>query len=109
MKMRKKEATWKKRIITGRMNETPLSEVYGENWIENAIKDSLGRDMSSWRIFVPVIDYSKCKKCWMCFDYCPEGVINKSDEGPIINKNLCKGCGVCANECPFKAIEMKRE
>lgn len=109
LKLSENEPIWKKKVITGRMNQIPLSELYGENWVENAVNESLKRDMSSWRVFIPTIDYSKCKKCWMCFDYCPEGVISKSDEGPIINRTLCKGCGICATECPFKAIEMERE
>ena len=63
----------------------------------------------SWRVFKPVIDPDTCKKCWTCVDYCPEGVIMKTDDGPKIDYQLCKGCGVCANECPFKAITMERE
>ena len=107
--MVKKENTWETKTITGRMNSVPLSEIYGENWEEKAVKDSLSRNMASWRVFMPIIDCSKCTKCWLCCDYCPEGVIHKTEEGPIINKKLCKGCGICSNECPFGAISMVRE
>ena len=107
--MIKKEKTWKNKIITGRNNFVHLSEVYGENWVEDAVKDSISRNMASWRVFMPVVDYSKCTKCWFCFNYCPEGVIHKTEDGPSINKTICKGCGVCSTECPFGAISMVRE
>jgi 2-oxoacid:acceptor oxidoreductase delta subunit (pyruvate/2-ketoisovalerate family) len=64
---------------------------------------------STWRVFKPTIDLDTCTKCWTCVDYCPEGVIEKTDEGPKILYDLCKGCGVCANECPSEAITMERE
>jgi len=64
---------------------------------------------ASWRVMKPVIDYGKCVKCWLCVQYCPEGVISKSGEGPVIDYRFCKGCGVCANECPRGAIRMVRE
>ena len=107
--MVKKEITWKKTVITGRGNAARLSEVYGKNWREDAAKDSLSRNVASWRVFFPILDKEKCEKCWLCFDYCPEGVIQKTDSGPLIRKNLCKGCGICATECPFKALTMERE
>jgi len=62
-----------------------------------------------WREFRPVINLERCRKCWICFTYCPEGTIYKSPEGPKIDYAFCKGCGICANECPVKAIEMVRE
>jgi len=63
----------------------------------------------AWRVFKPVFDQSTCKMCWACYDYCPEGVISKSDSGPVVDLETCKGCGVCATECRFKAIKMERE
>jgi len=107
--MVKKEQTWKTTTITGRMNEVPLSEVYGEDWERNAVKDSLSKNMASWRVFIPILDITKCKKCWFCSDYCPEGVILKTEKGPKINLKICKGCGICSTECPFEAIIMERE
>ncbi len=58
----------------------------------------------SWRTFKPVIDYSKCINCYLCWLYCPFSVISKSEEGVVIDYEYCKGCGVCANVCPVKAI-----
>jgi len=65
--------------------------------------------VAHWRDFRPVVNLEKCRKCWLCVVYCPEGVILQSPVGPKIDYEFCKGCGVCANECPVKAIEMVRE
>lgn len=78
---------------------------------------------SSWRTSRPVIDYSKCTRCMICWKFCPDVAIDISEnpsfdvpaerfkkmEAPYIDYDHCKGCGICANECPFDAIEMVRE
>ena len=74
-----------------------------------SIKEVGANPVDYWRICKPVIDYEKCRKCWICVDYCPEGVISKSDRGPIIDYRFCKGCGICANECRVGAIKMIKE
>jgi pyruvate ferredoxin oxidoreductase delta subunit len=69
----------------------------------------------SWRDMKPVINHAKCipsvkKKsaCFLCWLYCPEGVISSTI--PVtIDYVYCKGCGVCAEECPAKAITMEHE
>ncbi len=63
-----------------------------------------------WRTFRPVLDYSRCTRCMLCWVYCPDGaVIRQEDDSPKIDYDYCKGCGICANECPVKAISMQRE
>lgn len=62
-----------------------------------------------WRTFKPVIDYSKCVSCYVCWLYCPFSVISKGENGVVIDYEYCKGCGVCANVCPVKAISMVPE
>ncbi|WXG45747.1 MAG: 4Fe-4S binding protein [Candidatus Atabeyarchaeum deiterrae] len=63
-----------------------------------------------WRTFKPVITNEKCKKCMLCWQYCPEAAISKGKgDLPEIDFSYCKGCGICARECKSKAIEMKRE
>ncbi len=78
---------------------------------------------SSWRTSKPVIDYSKCTRCMICWKYCPDVAIDIDEnpkyaapgerflkmEAPFIDYDHCKGCGICAKECPFDAIEMVRE
>jgi len=67
------------------------------------------KDVSSWRVFQPVIDMDKCISCKNCWIYCPETAIKWTDENkPEIEWRKCKGCGICVNECPVEAIEFQR-
>lgn len=83
------------KITVGAVNENPGS--------------SKNYKTGNWRVMKPVVNKEKCKKCWICNEFCPEGCLKKTDDGPEIDYDYCKGCGICANECPFKAIEMKME
>jgi pyruvate ferredoxin oxidoreductase gamma subunit len=64
-----------------------------------------------WRTLRPVIDYSRCNRCWwVCSTFCPDGAINVDDEGsPHIDYEHCKGCMVCVAQCPPHAIEAVSE
>lgn len=62
-----------------------------------------------WRVVRPVIDLSKCKKCTICWKFCPDAVIKLVDDEPVIDLQYCKGCGICAFECPAKCIIMVKE
>jgi pyruvate ferredoxin oxidoreductase delta subunit len=63
-----------------------------------------------WRVLKPEIDYEKCtKKCFFCWEFCPDSAVKRTEDGPKIDYVYCKGCGICAYECPKKAIEMKEE
>ncbi len=104
---------WK--IIAESKDKRPKLQNY-KNWkelppipISFPCYGSMG-ETGDWRVFRPVINKKKCTKCGFCWMYCPEGVIQKSeDEFFTIDYTYCKGCGICAKECPVKAIEMKRE
>ncbi|ATW25722.1 4Fe-4S binding protein [Candidatus Formimonas warabiya] len=61
----------------------------------------------TWRTSRPQLDPQKCNGCLLCWLYCPEGVISKTDRS--IDYDLCKGCGICEAECPKKAITMVKE
>ena len=64
----------------------------------------------NWRTVRPEINYDKCtKKCFFCYEFCPDSAIKRSTDGPQIDYIFCKGCGICAFECPKDAIEMKEE
>jgi len=66
-------------------------------------------DTGSWKTFRPVIDYSKCIKCHLCWIHCPDTAIKiRSDNYPFSLYIECKGCGACAEVCPVKCIEMQR-
>ena len=49
-----------------------------------------------------------CNKCDRCLEYCPEGILRRSDEkdGYVFDLEYCKGCGVCMTACPRGAIYM---
>ncbi|MGQ9654888.1 MAG: 4Fe-4S binding protein [Thermodesulfobacteriota bacterium] len=62
-----------------------------------------------WRLFRPVLDPSKCKRCKLCYWFCPDSCITITDEAIEIDYQYCKGCGICCEECPTQAISMDRE
>ena len=69
-----------------------------------------------WRSHIPTLDQEKCKRCGICWMYCPDAAIKKINKKQgvynhsfVIDYNFCKGCGICAKECPFNAITMKEE
>jgi len=63
-----------------------------------------------WRSQRPDYDFSRCIKCGLCQMYCPEGCIQKNEEGHFqADLYHCKGCGICARECPVWVITMKED
>ncbi len=60
-----------------------------------------------WRTMRPVIDYSRCNRCWwVCSSFCPDSAIGVNAEGrPQIDYEHCKGCMICVAQCPPHAIE----
>lgn len=62
-----------------------------------------------WRVFMPVLDPTKCSGCGNCAQYCPEPCVEMADKKPVIDYDYCKGCEICAAVCPRKAITMKQE
>lgn len=60
-----------------------------------------------WRTMRPVVDYSRCNRCWwICSTFCPDGAIQVSGgRYPQIDYAHCKGCMVCVSQCPTHAIE----
>jgi 2-oxoacid:acceptor oxidoreductase gamma subunit (pyruvate/2-ketoisovalerate family) len=49
-----------------------------------------------------------CNQCDRCLEYCPEGILQRSDDedGYVFDLEYCKGCGVCMTACPRGAIYM---
>ncbi len=71
---------------------------------------SIEFDVTTWRVFRPILDKNKCTKCGLCWIYCPEGAIMVNEDGSYeINLSYCKGCGICQKSCNVKAITMVRE
>lgn len=76
----------------------------------SAAGNSILRETGGWRTFRPVLVPDKCNGCWLCFSYCPEGVISMNQEDrPVIDYAHCKGCQICVHECPTDALVAERE
>jgi len=76
----------------------------------SAAANSVLRETGGWRTFRPVLVAEKCNGCWLCFVYCPDGVISMSkDDKPVIDYDHCKGCQICVHECPTNALLAERE
>ncbi|HSA61166.1 MAG TPA: 4Fe-4S binding protein, partial [Nitrospiraceae bacterium] len=76
----------------------------------SAAANSVLRETGGWRTFRPVLVSDKCNGCWLCFVYCPDGVISMTkDDRPVIDYDHCKGCQICVHECPTDALVAERE
>ena len=76
----------------------------------SATGNSVLRETGGWRTFRPVLVADKCNGCWLCFVYCPDGVISmNTDDRPVIDYDHCKGCQICVHECPTHALVAERE
>lgn len=51
-----------------------------------------------------IISPSRCIRCGICVDVCPEGGITVSEEGVAIDFAACHACGACSKVCYSKAI-----
>ena len=68
------------------------------------------RDTGSWRMERPEIELGKCKRCFLCYLYCPEAAIELDSENyPHVDYDHCKGCMICLAECPTEAITRRVE
>lgn len=76
----------------------------------SAAANSILHETSGWRTFRPVLVPDKCNGCWLCFAYCPDGVISMTeDDRPVFDYAHCKGCQICVQECPTEALVAERE
>lgn len=63
-----------------------------------------------WKSQQPVFDESKCIRCAVCWNFCPDMAIYRKKDGFFTaNLDYCKGCGICAQECPTGCISMQEE
>lgn len=68
------------------------------------------RATGNWRIERPEIDLAKCKRCFICYLYCPEAAMTLDAENyPHVDYEHCKGCMICYEECPTNAIARRIE
>jgi pyruvate ferredoxin oxidoreductase gamma subunit len=68
------------------------------------------RQTGSWRMERPEIELAKCKRCFLCYLYCPDAAILLDSENyPHLDYDHCKGCMICLAECPTEAITRRAE
>lgn len=68
------------------------------------------RQTGNWRTERPVIELGKCKRCFLCYLYCPEATMSlDADNFPHVDYDHCKGCMICYEECPTDAISRRLE
>lgn len=71
--------------------------------VGNAIEYKTG----DWRSLRPEWTDERCVKCNLCWLFCPDAAIYKTENGFYkANLDYCKGCGICAKECKPGAIKM---
>jgi len=62
---------------------------------------------NDWTPWFPVIDYSRCKNCKQCLNFCLFGVyeLDEQEKVKVVKPANCKtGCPACARVCPETAI-----
>ena len=47
-----------------------------------------------------------CTMCDTCMLCCPEGIIQRTENGYEVDMEYCKGCGLCMAECPRAGMDM---
>lgn len=59
----------------------------------------------------PVINFSTCTKCTLCWLNCPDGSFDVTPDGTYdVDLKACSGCGICEAVCPVKnCISMVNE
>ena len=68
------------------------------------------RETGNWRTERPELDLKKCKRCFLCYLYCPEAAMGLDAENfPHVDYDHCKGCMICFEECPTDAISRRLE
>lgn len=56
---------------------------------------------------LPVVDYSKCTRCWKCVRACEFSAMSVGVRGPVVDRYKCEGLGTCALVCPVGAISLE--
>jgi NAD-dependent dihydropyrimidine dehydrogenase PreA subunit len=85
-------------------SETSLGETGGLSASRTSWGDWFDAPSSRW---YPVLDYSKCRNCLQCLNFCLFGVYSLDEQGRIWveHPEACRdGCPACARLCPTGAI-----
>jgi len=105
LRVEKQEET---RTAIGKVVEIPYIAPSLSTSMILTLGNSITKKTGTWRTATPVINYSKCTRCTICFVYCPDACISLDDDlVPRIDYDNCKGCLICFTECPVKAISVE--
>lgn len=74
-----------------------------------SLADTTQNKIGTWYSVKPVIDYSKCISCFICWKFCPEPAIFIEGDKVNIDYDYCKGCGICIELCPKKAVQYRKD
>jgi pyruvate ferredoxin oxidoreductase delta subunit len=92
----------------------PMDQITWQELEIGAVVTEVGNarqyETGSWRSERPVVKKDQCIKCGVCWLFCPDMCIVRSEEGHFeADLTYCKGCGICAKECPVGCITMISE
>lgn len=65
--------------------------------------------MAGKKGFEVLVDPKRCKKCGICYAFCPKQVLAGDKEGraEVVNPDVCIGCRLCELRCPDFAIKVR--
>jgi len=70
-----------------------------QGFTDDEVREEIGRCMSC----------GVCNGCDICWMFCPDAAISRSDGVYTINYDYCKGCLICQHECPRGVISSEGE
>ena len=51
------------------------------------------------------VNITKCTKCGICENICPENAIHTKEDYIVIEYTKCMWCSICVHHCPHNALE----
>lgn len=87
--------------IPGQPQGGPIADpVTGEKGGFRPARNELFKKYST-RTMRPVVNFSTCTKCTLCWLNCPDAAFDVTPESTYdVNLNACCGCGICEAVCP---------
>lgn len=92
-----------------RGREVGVAERLGEGFVEvrRGLADSPSHEEALAEA-ARCLSCGGCNFCNLCRDFCPEGVLVRTDGAYAFDYDYCKGCGLCSTECPRGVIFMEQ-
>jgi pyruvate ferredoxin oxidoreductase delta subunit len=98
------------RVAPELVSSTSIEQMIREQWNDELKVTSAEKSFEnpyfkkfSTRTMRPVVDFSKCTKCTLCWLQCPDSCFDVTPDGYYdAHMEACCGCGVCEAVCPVK-------